>query len=97
MTYDDTKLWVDAVIDSLGECLNSNYKITLSGLGTFLHKRRKERVMESNFLFDGGITYNIPERWALKFLPSGNIKRVVTTDEARELGMKLPSQENECE
>ena len=78
-------------MDSLCECINTNYNITFAGFGTFVRRHRNSRTV-TNYL-DGGTTCAVPDAWVLKFIPGGNIKRVITSEEARVAGMDLPEQD----
>lgn len=50
--------------------------------------RRKMKAWTTvNRLCDDTATCEIPERWGLKFVPGINLKRSLTTEEAREIGM----------
>ena len=83
------------MVESLGECLNTNSKVVLYGLGTFVRKRRKAKTMVSHL--PGQTVHELPERWVLRYIPSGIIRQTVTIAEAKELGMKLPTRDAEDE
>lgn len=86
-SYDDASVWVDAMLAALAECINRNRKVAFSGFGSFTRKKLPRRKIHD--LNCKGEMIEIPERWALRFIPGAAVKASITTDEAKQAGINL--------
>ncbi len=67
----DSKIVLDAVVESIKNVLIETNKVSLSGFGTFSIVDRKARVARNPIT---GKKINVPAKKVLKFKPSNKIK-----------------------
>lgn len=72
--YMRTEPWVNAVLSSLIDAIINEDEVKIAGLGSFEHVGRKARLGRNA---STGESIQIPARTAVKFKPSGKIKKAV--------------------